>query len=134
MKTKVLLIVMLFVSIHFHAQELALANQNGKYGYITKTGDWQIEPNFKVAKNFSEDLAEASNDGKTWGFINRKGKWVIEPVFEKTKEFNSGIAVVLKDKEWMYINTKGEPIYPMFQQKKFTTLKKVLPLLEMETQ
>ena len=65
---------------------------------------------FKIAKNFSEDLAEATNDKKKWGFINRNGEWVIEPQFDKTKEFNSGIAVVNKDKEWIYINTKGEQI------------------------
>ena len=108
MKTKILLLVLLFLGVTLNAQELALANQDGKFGYITKTGEWQIQPKFKVAKNFSEDLAEAMNSNKKWGFINRKGEWVIQPIFDKTKAFNSGIAVVLSKKEWFYINTKGE--------------------------
>ena len=50
------------------------------------------------------------NDKKQWGFINRKGEWVIQPEFDKTKAFDSGIALVLKGKNWMYINTKGEQV------------------------
>ncbi|OMP31431.1 WG repeat-containing protein [Mangrovimonas sp. DI 80] len=92
------------------AQDLALANQDGKFGYITKTGDWQIKPQFKIAKNFSGDLAEAMTDDKKWGFINRKGEWAIQPMFEKTKAFDSGVAIVLKDNQWIYINTDGEQI------------------------
>ncbi|MBP93519.1 WG containing repeat-containing protein [Bizionia echini] len=110
MKTTAFFVTLLFLGIFCHAQDLALANLDGDYGYITKTGTWQIKPQFKVAKNFSDDLAEASLDKKTWGFINRKGEWVIQPQFDKTKAFNSGIAVVLKDKDWIYINKKGEQV------------------------
>ncbi len=110
MKTKCLLLIFLVSVLTSFAQELALAKQDGKFGYITKAGEWHIQPKFKVAKNFSGDYAEAMNDKKQWGFINRKGDWVIEPSFDKTKEFNSGIAVVLKDKNWIYINTKGEQV------------------------
>ncbi|TYA73939.1 WG repeat-containing protein [Seonamhaeicola marinus] len=94
------------------SQKMALANENGKFGYINKEGTWVIEPQFKVAKNFSSEcnLAEATINGDDWGFINRKGEWVIEPQFDKTKAFNSDIAVVLKDKQWFFINTKGEKI------------------------
>ncbi len=52
MKTKMLLIVLFLLSVSINAQELALANQDGKYGYITKTGDWHIKPNFTNAKSF----------------------------------------------------------------------------------
>ncbi|WP_223032172.1 WG repeat-containing protein [Hanstruepera marina] len=110
MKTKCLLLICLVTVLTSFAQELALANADGKFGYINKTGNWEIEPQFKVAKNFSGDLAEAMNDNKKWGYINRKGEWVIEPQFDKTKEFNSGIALVLNNKNWGYINTKGEPV------------------------
>lgn len=110
MKTASYFIILLFLGFSVQAQELALANEDGNFGYISKTGDWHIKPQFKVAKNFSDDLAEASLDKKKWGFINRKGVWVIEPQFDKTKAFDSGIAIVLKDKEWIYINKKGEQV------------------------
>ncbi|WP_239004455.1 WG repeat-containing protein [Lacinutrix sp. WUR7] len=110
MKTKSLLIVLVFLSTIVGAQELALAKDEVKFGYINKSGEWAIQPEFKGAKSFSEDLAEAMNDKKEWGFINRKGEWVIPPTYDKTKAFNSGIAVVLSNKEWFYINTKGEKV------------------------
>ena len=110
MKTRLLLLALLVLGVTINAQELALANENGKFGYINKTGDWEIQPQYKIAKNFSDDLAEAMTNNKKWGYINRKGEWVIQPMFDKTKAFNSGIAVVLYKKQWFYINKKGEKI------------------------
>lgn len=110
MKTKYLLLILLMSFLSGFSQELALARQDGKFGYITKDGEWRIQPTFKVAKNFSGELAEAMNDKKKWGFINRKGEWKIEPSFDKTKAFNSGVAMVLDSKQWIYINEKGEKI------------------------
>ena len=110
MKTKYLLLICLVSVLTCFGQDLALANADGNFGFINKSGNWEIEPQFKVAKNFSGDLAEAMNDKKKWGYINRKGEWVIQPSFEKTKAFDSGIALVLKDKNWIYINSKGEQV------------------------
>ncbi|AEH01914.1 WG repeat-containing protein [Lacinutrix sp. 5H-3-7-4] len=104
-----LLTVLLSFSFVF-AQKLALANQEGKFGYINKTGEFKIKPKFKNAKNFSEDVAQASIDGKLWGYINRQGEWVVQPKFKKSKAFNSGIAMAVLNKNWIYINTKGEQV------------------------
>ena len=93
-----------------YAQELALANKDGKFGYLNRNGEWHIEPQFVLAKNFSENLAAAMNDDKKWGYINRKGEWVIQPSFKKAKYFNSGIAIVLSKKDWIYIDASGEQI------------------------
>ena len=112
--------LLLIFSITFsYAQKLALANENGKFGYINTSGEWKIEPQFKVAKNFSEDLAQASINGKKWGYIDRQGKWVIEPKFKKTKAFNSEIAIVADDDGWMYINKKGERVFTNLNIEKF---------------
>jgi len=106
---KLVLLLVVFAVVTINAQELALANKDGKFGYITKTGDWKIQPTFKKAHSFSGDYAIAF-EGKKVGFINRKGEWVIEPIFDKAKNFDSGVAVVLKNKRWFYVNTKGEEI------------------------
>jgi hypothetical protein len=106
---KLVLLLVLFAVFVVDAQELALANKDGKFGYITKTGEWHIQPKFKKAHSFSDDFAIAL-EGKKVGFINRKGEWVVKPTFDKVKNFNSGIAVVLKSKRWFYINTKGEEV------------------------
>jgi len=106
---KLVLLLVLFAVFTVNAQELALANKDGKFGYVTKTGEWHIQPKFKSAKSFSGDFAIAI-EGKKVGFINRKGEWVIEPTYDRAKNFDSGIAVVLKDKRWFYVNTKGEEV------------------------
>ena len=105
----VLMVLLLNFIFSANAQELALANIDGKFGYINKKGEWVIQPKFKVAKSFSGDLAIAV-EGKKWGFIDRKGNWVIEPQFDKAKNFSSGIAVVLKNKRWYYINNTGQEV------------------------
>jgi len=41
---------------------------------------------------------------------NNKGEWVIEPSFDKARAFSNGLAPVMKDKKWGYINEKGEQV------------------------
>jgi hypothetical protein len=46
--------------------------QDGKYGYIDKTGKIVIKPQFDFAESFSEGLAWVSISGKD-GYINKTG-------------------------------------------------------------
>lgn len=104
MKTKYILIFTLVLNLFsISAQELALVKENDKFGYINTSGDYVIEPQFEIAKNFSGNLAAAIQD-KKWGFIDTSGKWVIQPEYDKVKAFNAGYALVLKDKQWNYID------------------------------
>lgn len=122
-RTPLLLVAFLFTGMSIIAQELALATENGLFGYINPTGEWHIKPEFKSAKSFSGDLAEALNTNKKWGYINRKGEWTIQPTFNKANPFNSGIALVSVGKEWFYINTKGEKILTDVTTDKFYDFK-----------
>ena len=63
----------------------------------------------------NSEYTYAKNGGKM-GFINKNGEWIIEPVYEKARAFKNGLAPVMKDKTWGYINTKGEVVI-MFQYK-----------------
>ena len=93
---KKLLIFLFALFIQFvNGQELALVKKNGKIGYISKDGNFKIEPQFKSAKSFSDGLAAVENGGK-WGFIDTKGTWIIPATFSDAKDFNSGIAIVKK--------------------------------------
>ncbi len=64
---KIILLLLICVQV-ISAQELALVRKDGRFGYISKTGEFVIQPQFKTAKNFSEGLAAAESNGK-WGFI-----------------------------------------------------------------
>ena len=108
MKRVYVSLVTLFLMVFsISAQELALVRENGKFGYIDKSGNYVIEPQFSKAKSFSEGRA-AVEKSKKWGFIDTSGKWVIEPEYDKVKYFNSGYALVLKNDQWNYIDTSGK--------------------------
>ena len=55
MKKQLLFFLLLiqFVS----AQDLALVRKEGRFGYISKSGEFVIQPKYKAAKNFSDGLA-----------------------------------------------------------------------------
>lgn len=89
------------------AQELALVREDGKFGYIDKSANYAIDPQFENAKSFSDGLAAAEMDNK-WGYIDASGAWAIEPQYDKVKYFNSGLALVVKDDEWVYIDKNNQ--------------------------
>lgn len=94
------------------------AGEDTGRGYIDKTGEFAIEPQFDYAARFSEGLAYVY-DGAQYGYINTSGEYVIEPQFDDASDFHNGLARVgVGTGEAMlygYINTDGEyVIEPQF--------------------
>jgi hypothetical protein len=58
------------------SEGLASVLVDGKWGYIDKTGQIEIEPQFKTAIKFGGGLALVEIDDKNWGYIDRKGIFV----------------------------------------------------------
>ncbi|HDS29982.1 MAG TPA: WG repeat-containing protein, partial [Firmicutes bacterium] len=50
-------------------------------GFIDKTGQYVINPQFDFAFDFSEGLAPVKIAEK-WGFIDKTGQFVINPQFD----------------------------------------------------
>lgn len=90
--------------------ELLLIKQDGRYGYIDKTGNIVIEPQFNSPSIFSEGLAAVKIDGK-YGYINKTGKIVIEARFERALQFSAGLASVYVDDKRGYIDSTGEHVW-----------------------
>ncbi|HEY6190580.1 MAG TPA: WG repeat-containing protein [Pyrinomonadaceae bacterium] len=67
--------------------------QNDRWGYIDRTGQVVIPPQFEAADEFSEGLAAVEVRGK-WGFVDESGKLVIEPQFSGAYQFSEGLARV----------------------------------------
>jgi hypothetical protein len=85
--------------------------QNGKYGYIDKSGKFVIPAQYDIIFPFNEGLAAVSRSGK-YGFIDKKGKEVIPLQYEFTEVFIGGLAY-MKDKDgWLYIDKKGRTVWP----------------------
>ena len=92
---------------------------NGRYGYLDRTGEIAISPIYAEASDFSEGLAAAAiRNGATleWGFINPDGKWIISPTFSnKPGDFHEGLAVVKKKNgKHVYIDKAGTVVSPDF--------------------
>ncbi|HEX8117703.1 MAG TPA: WG repeat-containing protein, partial [Pyrinomonadaceae bacterium] len=64
-----------------------------KFGYIDKTGQFRIQPEFGGALEFSDGLAPVSTNGR-WGYIDREGRFVIAPQFAVAMTFSEGLAPV----------------------------------------
>ncbi len=56
---------------------------NGAWGYVTRDGEWAIEPRWLHAEPFSEGRAAVNKDGM-WGVIDREGKYVLAPVLRSS--------------------------------------------------
>jgi hypothetical protein len=68
--------------------------QDGKWGYIDKTGKIVINPQFDNAWRFNDGLAKV-RFGEKYGFIDKKGKIVINPQFDGIwGEFSEGLIEV----------------------------------------
>ena len=87
--------------------------ENGKYGFIDKTGQIKIEPNYLRVNDFSEGLSFVSKEvikkGYKWICIDTLGNEVFDIAdnFPET-DFSNGFARISSFKEHWFINTKGK--------------------------
>ena len=96
--------------------------ENGKYGYMDRTGLVVIEARFDNAKRFFENKAVIELNGKL-GYINEHGDVIIKPQYDIAHRFSEGIALVGNKRKprdtgffpngYGYINAKGEIIVPL---------------------
>jgi len=71
------------------------------WGYLTREGEWAIEPRWFRAELFSEGRAAVNKDGR-WGIIDRQGNYVLGPVLQGSmpfQPFSQGCAAVKVQKD-----------------------------------
>jgi hypothetical protein len=88
---------------------LAWVRDNGRYGYMNRTGAWAIEPLYYGGRNFGEGLAAVKVEGK-WGYIDTAGQMVISPQFDDARRFFEGRSKVMIGDKWGYINKAGSQV------------------------
>ncbi|MEB3287417.1 MAG: WG repeat-containing protein [Vampirovibrionales bacterium] len=82
-------------NVMINKQLLALVKQNGKYGYITASGNFAFPDRFEWAEEFHENLA-AVRIGDKYGFIMPNGKFAISPRFDWVGNFSEGLAAIAR--------------------------------------
>lgn len=82
------------------------AKKYGKWGFITREGQWKIQARYEKAYHFTEGLAAVKYAGK-WGYIDNAGNWQIQPRFNQARPFKEGMAGVMSMNKWGYIDREG---------------------------
>jgi len=91
--------------------QLIPVKQGDYWGYIDKTGKFVVNPQFKKAYTFSEDVALVENTEGKYGYIDMSGKLIISPVYKTALCFSEGLAAVVKENEKItYIDNTGKTI------------------------
>ena len=66
-----------------------------RWGFVDQKGKYVINPQFKDAYYFQNDIARViSSDGLT-GYISKNGKFIVTPKFIDGTDFNDGLAIVV---------------------------------------
>jgi hypothetical protein len=104
---------------HFHEGVCSLGG-----GYIDHAGRWVIQPRFLIAMAFSEERTFVSDDGETFYMIDLKGNRIGRDRFERARPPNAGLAPVMKDGYWGFIDGRGDHVIPLtFQDTKASHFK-----------
>ena len=80
--------------------------RSGAWGFINKSGNFAIAPEYEAVRVFSGGLAAFRKDGK-WGFLRKNGKPAFKNVFHEARDFSEGLAAVRLNSWWGYIDTDG---------------------------
>lgn len=98
------------------SEGLSAIQIDGKMGYIDKKGEICIPLHFNDAGEFREGYARIRKVGSSnLGFIDKTGNMAIPAVFDGggyvDMFFQEGLAKVLKDGKWGFINTNGNMVF-----------------------
>jgi hypothetical protein len=96
-------------------QLLAPARQGGLWGYINPRGEWLIPPQYGMAKNFNENLAEVvmyREDNIVSGFINKENKLMIELPELNYSNLSEGMLPYLEKEAYGYMDSTGAKVIP----------------------
>lgn len=109
-----------FDAVGQFSEGLCAVALNRQWGFIDRKGEDAIERRFDEARQFSEGLA-AVRAGDKWGYIDAEGAWAIEPAFDDFEDyghprvprpFENGLARVTLDGQVIYIDRRGEQVWP----------------------
>ncbi len=110
-----------------HPIAAAAEYETRKYGFIDKSGNYVVKPQFDKVQHFADDgLAPVKFKGK-WGFIDYTGKMVIQPQFMDVWPFVRGLATVaLSPNAVGLIDTAGKKITDFIYTKPIYAVSNVL--------
>lgn len=89
---------------------------NVVWGFVDKSGNQLINPQFKAVGDFHDNKCAVQNKDGKWGYIDGSGKIIINYQFDSAYEFSNGKAIVYLDKKAGVIDVEGKYIVnPQFE-------------------
>lgn len=89
----------------FHSG-LAPVQVGGKWGYLAKSGQVQIEPRFTAAREFQQGLAPVKV-GLKWSYVDPSGRMAVEAQFDDARPFSGNLAPARMGAKWGYVDETG---------------------------
>jgi len=74
-----------------YSDGIFLMEKDGRYGYMSHTGQWICEPRFTYAAPFIEGLGVIGYESGVKGVMDTEGNWVIDPVFHEITNCSGGV-------------------------------------------
>ncbi|RAU95722.1 WG repeat-containing protein [Paenibacillus sp. YN15] len=91
---------------------LAAVSQNGRYGYIDRSGKVAVPFQYDMAYDFSEGLAKVEKSGKA-GYINKQGTVVIPLAYDDGGSYSEGRVWLKLDGKYGFANEAGIIVVPI---------------------
>lgn len=85
-------------------------------GIMDCSGNWIVEPEKPQIRTISGSMVDGLapvivlSDSQYETYINKKGEFAFEENYERAMPFSEGLAAVLVDGKWGFINTKGSMV------------------------
>ncbi len=95
---------------------VTISKYGAKLGFIDKSGNNVIKPQFDSVKYFSNGLACVKKD--KWGYLNSTGKMITDFKYDNARSFSEGLAAINAPDDfginkWGFIDKTGEITIPL---------------------
>ncbi|MBL0287905.1 MAG: WG repeat-containing protein [Bacteroidetes bacterium] len=102
----------------FTENKCAVANENGKYGFIDRSGKIIIDYQFDFIKPFNNNKSIVEF-GEKYGIIDSKGKYILNPQYSSILEDGNMFLIGQDNKRGWVDNTGKIIINPQFEEASF---------------
>ncbi|HEY9047764.1 MAG TPA: WG repeat-containing protein [Ohtaekwangia sp.] len=95
------------------SEDMCLIVVNGKHGFLDRSGNMVVKPQYDYATNFAEGIAIVLTKDKM-GAIDKKGNMVIPAIYFGLLAPAEGLVPASKypEKKWGFMDTKGKTVIP----------------------
>ncbi len=89
---------------------LCPVKQNGKWGYITQTGEFIIEPRYEMAYGFDKNGCALIFENGLYGILGTNGQYILEPIYDSIGPVTNSRCIASSNGKYTVFNEIYEPV------------------------